>query len=146
MIHDLATVMETYSNRIPKKHRILIFLLFDHIGGLNTLFNALSAGMLIVIPHGKDPNYICELISKYRVNILPTSPTFLNLILISEANEKYNLSSLRLITYGTEPMPGDLLKRLQNAFPKVRFLQTFGTSETGIAKTSSKSPQAPFLK
>jgi acyl-coenzyme A synthetase/AMP-(fatty) acid ligase len=146
MIHDLATIMETYSNRIPKKHRILIFLLFDHIGGLNTLFSALSAGMLIVIPHGKDPNYICELISKYRVNILPTSPTFLNLILISGANEKHNLSSLRLITYGTEPMPVGLLKRLKNAFPKARFLQTFGTSETGIAKTSSKSSTSTFLK
>jgi acyl-coenzyme A synthetase/AMP-(fatty) acid ligase len=146
MIHDLAKIMETYSNRTRKKHRILIFLLFDHIGGLNTLFNALSAGMLIVIPHGKDPNYICKLISKYRVNILPTSPTFLNLILISGAREKYNLSSLRLITYGTEPMPEGLLKRLKNAFPKVRFLQTFGTSETGIAKTSSKSSTSTLLR
>lgn len=60
--------------------------------------------------------------------VLPSSPTFLNLILMKS-----------MITYGTEAMPESLLNRLKVAFPRVKFLQTFGTSETGIANTSSKS-------
>ena len=51
-----------------------------------------------------------------------------------------------MITYGTETMPESLLNRLKEAFPKVKFLQTFGTSETGIANTSSKSSNSTFMK
>jgi acyl-CoA synthetase (AMP-forming)/AMP-acid ligase II len=43
-------------------------------------------------------------------------------------------------------MPESLLKKLKGVFPKVKFLQTFGTSETGIASTSSKSSNSTFMK
>ncbi|MCI7057086.1 MAG: fatty acid--CoA ligase family protein [Selenomonas bovis] len=36
--------------------------------------------------------------------------------------------------------------KLKAAFPHVRFLQTFGTSETGIISTVSKSSTSTFLK
>ena len=58
---------------------------------------------------------------------------------MSRSYEKYDLKSIRMITYGTEAMPESLLLRLKELFPKARLLQTFGTSETGIARTSSKS-------
>jgi acyl-CoA synthetase (AMP-forming)/AMP-acid ligase II len=51
-----------------------------------------------------------------------------------------------MITYGTEAMSDTLLERLKNAFPRVKFLQTFGTSETGIATTSSLSSSSTFMK
>ena len=51
-----------------------------------------------------------------------------------------------MITYGTEPMPDSLLLKLKTAFPRVKFLQTFGTSETGISQTTSRSSDSTFLK
>jgi acyl-CoA synthetase (AMP-forming)/AMP-acid ligase II len=51
-----------------------------------------------------------------------------------------------MITYGTETMPESLLLRLKQIFSKVKFLQTFGTSETGISTTSSKSSESLFMK
>ena len=65
---------------------------------------------------------------------------------MSKADERYDLSSLRMITYGTEAMPESLLLRLKEKFPKTKFLQTFGTSETGIASASSKSSNSTFMK
>ena len=47
-----------------------------------------------------------------------------------------------MITYGTEQMQESLLFRLKKAFPKTRLLQTFGTSETGIAQTESFSSES----
>jgi acyl-coenzyme A synthetase/AMP-(fatty) acid ligase len=120
--------------------------LFDHIGGLNTLFNALSMGATVIIPDDREPDYIGSLIEKHEITLLPTSPTFLNLMLISETYKNYDLSSLKLITYGTEPMPESLLRRLRKVFPRVRFLQTYGTTETGIATTSSKSSDSLYMK
>lgn len=146
MIHNLDNLIDSYQNKKGKTFVFLIFLMFDHIGGLNTLLNCLSMGVKMVFPSNRNPEHVCALIEKYGVNVLPASPTFLNLILISQSNLNYNLSSLKMITYGTEPMPESLLLKLKETLPGVKFLQTFGTSETGISQTSSKSSSSTFIK
>lgn len=146
MVHNLDTLIDSFKDKKEKSMNMLAFLMFDHIGGLNTVFNALCMGACLIIPKIKDAKTICELIEKYKIMVLPSSPTFLNLILISEEYKNYDLSSLRMITYGTETMPQSLLLKLKEVFPKVKFLQTFGTSETGISTTSSKSSNSLFMK
>ena len=146
MIHNLDTLIDSFKDKKEKSMNMLVFLMFDHIGGLNTVFNALCMGACLIIPKIKDAKTICELIEKYKIMVLPSSPTFLNLILISQEYKNYDLSSLRMITYGTETMPESLLLKLKEVFPKVKFLQTFGTSETGISTTSSKSSNSLFMK
>jgi acyl-coenzyme A synthetase/AMP-(fatty) acid ligase len=146
MVHDLDNLMSVYLDKRIRKMTFMVFLMFDHIGGINTLFNCLATGATIVIPSKREPEEVIRLIDNYKVQILPTSPTFLNLILMSGALDKYDTSSLRLITYGTEVMQESLLKRLKQSFTRVKFLQTFGTSETGIMKSSSKSSTSTFIK
>ncbi len=146
MVHNLDTLIDSFKDKKEKSMNMLVFLMFDHIGGLNTVFNVLCMGASLIIPKIKDAKTICELIEKYKIMVLPSSPTFLNLILISQEYKNYDLSSLRMITYGTETMPQSLLLKLKATFPKVKFLQTFGTSETGISTTSSKSSNSLFMK
>ena len=146
MIHNLDNLVDSFRGKKHKNLVFLIFLMFDHIGGLNTLLSCISMGVTMVFPTKREPEHVCQLIEKYKVNILPASPTFLNLILISEAYCKFNLSSLRMITYGTEPMPESLLVKLKKILPKPKFLQTFGTSETGIMQISSKSSTSTYIK
>ncbi|MBN1226791.1 MAG: long-chain fatty acid--CoA ligase [Deltaproteobacteria bacterium] len=146
MIHDLDEFSRTYKDRKLRSLKTLVFLMFDHIGGINTIFNIFSSCATAVLPINRDPEEICKLIEEYRIHVLPTSPTFLNLIMISGAYKRHDLSSLRLIAYGTEPMPKALLDRLKEAFPKSRLLQTFGTSETGIIKTRSRSKESLCMK
>lgn len=146
MIHNLDTLMDSYGDKKQKQINMLVFLMFDHIGGINTMLNILSMNATMIIPQNRNADDICQLIEEYKIAVLPSSPTFLNLILINRSYEKYDLSSLRMITYGTETMPEGLLGRLKAVFSKVKFLQTFGTSETGIAATSSKSSSSTFMK
>lgn len=146
MIHNLDALIDTFKGKKEKRLNFLIFLMFDHIGGLNTLFNAISMGITITLPVSRDAFYICSIIEKYKVDILPTSPSFLNLMLISEAYKQFDITCLKMITYGTEPMPESLLIKLKEILPSVRFLQTFGTSETGIAAISSKSSTSTLIK
>lgn len=146
MVHDLDTLVDSYQGRKIKKLNFLVFLMFDHIGGINTLLNGLAMGAVLVIPHTRDPNEIGKLIETHKVNVLPSSPTFLNLLLIHQVVDRYDFSKLKMITYGTEPMPESLLKRLREKLPRVRFLQTFGTSETGIAQTASRSSDSLEMK
>lgn len=146
MIHDLTRLIDTYADKKSRNLAILIFLMFDHIGGINTLFTSLASGSFIVAPTNRDAIEVAALIERYKVSILPASPTFLNLLLISDAHRRHDLTSLKIITYGTEPMHESLLARLREEFPRVRFLQTFGTSETGISRSESKSSDSLFMK
>lgn len=142
-LHNFTLLLEKY--KVARKcMRTITFLLFDHIGGINTLFYTLSNGGTVVSVRSRDPEVICQAIEKHRVELLPTSPTFLNLLLISEAYRQYDLSSLKLITYGTEVMPETTLKRIREIFPKVRLQQTYGLSELGILR--SKSQDSDSLK
>jgi acyl-coenzyme A synthetase/AMP-(fatty) acid ligase len=144
MVQDLHRLLSTYESRHESDLAMLALLGFDHIGGLNTLFNTLAAGSLLAVPASRSPADVAATISRHRVAILPASPTFLNLLLA--AGHIGELSSLRVITYGTEPMPESLLARLKAAFPRVRFIQTFGTSETGITRTESPEAGSTFLR
>ena len=146
MVHDVDRLLNSFSKKSSRRRRILIFLLFDHIGGLNTLFNGLASGALIVVPSSRDTNAVGEAIQKHKVNLLPASPTFLNLLLINKTHKNFDLSSLRFVTYGTEPMPESLLLRLKEALPRTSFIQTFGTSETGISRTVSQSSQSTQIR
>jgi len=146
MVHDLMVLIRPFLVKKKKSVNFMAMLLFDHIGGLNTIFSALFSGAVLTIPADRTPFTICSEIERHHVEVLPASPTMLNLILISGAYQQFDLSSIRAITYGTEPMPEGLLIKLNQAFPRARFMQTFGTSETGISQITSKSSSSIKLR
>jgi len=73
------------------------------------------------------------------VQLLPTSPTFINLLLVSGAHRRHDLSSLEMVTYGTEVMPESTLKGFHELFPKIRLLQTYACPRWGSLRSSSRS-------
>ncbi len=144
-VHDFARLLEKFK-RPRKQLRAITFLLYDHIGGVNTLFYTLSNAGCVVTVQERTPDAVLQAIAKHRVEILPTSPTFLNLILLSEAYRRYQISTLQMITYGTEPMPESTLKRIHEIFPRTQLLQTYGLSELGILRSKSKDSCSLWVK
>ncbi len=144
-VHDFAPLLEKF--KVPRhSKRSITFPLFDHIGGVNTLlYNLSNAGCLITV-RDHSPDSVCKAIETHRAQILPTSPTFINLLLLSEAHKRYDLSSLELVTYGTEVMPESALKQFHQLFPNTRLLQTYGLSEVGILRSKSKSSDSLWVK
>jgi acyl-CoA synthetase (AMP-forming)/AMP-acid ligase II len=123
--------------------RALSFLMLDHIGGVNTLFTILCCGGLMVCPPQRDPETVCNLIQTHRVQLLPVTPTFLKMLLISGAHHWFDLSSLKVISFGTEPMPPSTLHALKGALPHVSFRQLYGLTELGILPARS-DPRDPL--
>ncbi|MCI0400485.1 MAG: fatty acid--CoA ligase family protein [Gammaproteobacteria bacterium] len=144
-VHNFLPLLEKFK---VARHslRTLSFLLFDHIGGVNTLFYSLSNGGCIVTVRDRSPEVVCRAIETHKVQLLPTSPTFINLLLLSEAYQRYDLTSLELVTYGTEVMPESTLRRFHGLFPHIRLLQTYGLSELGILRSKSKSSDSLWVK
>ena len=144
-VHDLVPLLEKFKIR-RKTLRAISFLLYDHIGGVNTMLYTLANGGCLVTVERRDPDSVLAAVEKHRVELLPTSPTFLNLMLLSEAYKRYDLSSLRIISYGTEPMPEHTLKRLHDLLPYIALQQTYGLSELGILQSKSREPDSLWVK
>lgn len=144
-LHDFSKLLNKFL--VKRKSLLTInFLLFDHWGGLNTLFHILSSDGTVVFLENRNPDYICGLIEKYKVELLPTSPTFLNMLLISRAYERHSLESLKIISYGAEPMPESVLQRLNRVFPGVKLQQTYGLIELGVLRSQSKENSSLWVK
>ena len=132
VLHDLAVLMATFSVKAGRNWRTLPLMRFDHIGGLDMAWRAIAGGQTLVKPPATiTPESVAEAIEAFRAEVLPATPSFLNLLLLSEAHLTHDLGSLRIVPYGAEPMPGGLLGRLRAALPCAEFVQRFGTSETG---------------
>lgn len=145
IVHDLSRLLVKFQQPRAAR-RTIAFLLLDHIGGINTLLHTVANGGALITPEGRSPEAVCAAIERHRAELLPTSPTFLNLLLIGEAHDRYDLSSLQLVTYGTEVMPESVLKRLGQALPGARLAQTYGLSELGILQANSRSSDSLWVK
>lgn len=126
--------------------RTISFLLFDHIGGLNTLVRTLMNGGALVVLGDRHPVTVAKAVERWAVQALVTSPTFLNLLLLSGASRQYDLSSLEVINYGTEPMPLPTLAALREVVPKARLRQSYGSTETGVISTRSESSSSNLIR
>lgn len=144
-VHDLASLLDTFR---PRRTALstFAFLLFDHLGGIRTMLHALANTVPMVATRDRSPETICTLIEGHRVELLPATPTFFNLLLLSGAHRRHDLSSLRVITYGAEPMPQSTLDRLRSAFPDVKLQQTYGMIEIGPLSTRSRADGSLWVK
>ncbi len=132
VLHDLTTLWSTIPIKDGQPWRVLPLMRFDHIGGLDMAWRAIANGQVLIAPPRElTPNAVASTISRHRVEVMPATPSFLNLLLMSEVHRSWDLGSLRVVPFGAEPMPASLLERLRAAFPYVDFVQRFGTSETG---------------
>lgn len=144
-LHDFNAVSEMFKKPM-RPWRMLSFLLFDHLGGINTLFKTFANSGCLICLEDRSLEHICEQIEKHKVEVLPTNPTLLNLLLAQEMHKRRDLSSLKIISYGTEVMPENTLKRLKAAFPDTRLKNIYGLSETGVLPTESKSDTETWIK
>ena len=145
ILHDLTHFLKRFETPRPTL-KTINFLLFDHIGGLNTLLHTLFNKGTVVAPKDRTIDSILETCAKNDVEVLPTTPTFLRMMLLSGLVPHAIPDSLKIITYGTERMDKITLNKLCKLLPNIDFRQTFGMSELGILRVKSKSRDSLYMK
>jgi long-chain acyl-CoA synthetase len=145
IIHNIDSLCYRYLEPQPPISSIC-FLLFDHMGGINTALFLLFRGGTIVHVDDRDTDSICQAIQDNSVALLPTTPSFLSQLLMGNCHKTFDLSSLKVISYGTEVMSLSVLKKLNEVFPDCRFKQTYGLSETGVFQIRSRSNDSLWFK
>ncbi|MGP3698831.1 ANL family adenylate-forming protein [Rhodobacter sp. NSM] len=143
-VHDLRRLLSKFEK--PGKDLVtLAFLLFDHIAGIDTLLYALANGSTLVCLPDRSVPAVLDRIARHGVEVLPTAPSFLNLLLLTGGADLH-LPSLRIITYGAEMMPQGLLDRVADAFPNAQLIQKYGTSELGALRSRSDGARSRWIR
>ena len=86
MIHNLDILVDSFTGKKIKKLNMLVFLMFDHIGGINTLINTLSIGAHIVLPSNRK----IQLLSYFGFDSHPINKTAM-------INKKYLIKNSNLL-------------------------------------------------
>ena len=145
ILHDFNRMVEKF--RKQRQPVVAIpFLMIDHFGGINTILAiTASLGTVVTVSDRSLPK-IGDAIARYKVELLPATPSFLTLLMASHLQKYYDLSSLKRITYGTEVMPQSTLDRLTKAFPNVVLQQTYGLSELGVLHSKSRGDGTLWMR
>jgi acyl-CoA synthetase (AMP-forming)/AMP-acid ligase II len=98
-----------------------------HAAGLMMMVYYCRGAKSIILPRF-DPELVLETIERERVTSVLFVPTMLAMILRSPRIQKFDLSSIKRIWYGTAPMPVEWLKEGIKVFGPV-FRQNYGMTE-----------------
>lgn len=120
--------------------------LFHTAGGSRVYISSLMGTHLVIRPNF-DVVDLMQQVSTHRVNLLQFVPTMMAMMLDHPQFHKFDMTSLKTLTYGASPMPPELLRRAMAAFPGVRFGQAFGMTEASpiltILPPDDHAPDGP---
>jgi long-chain acyl-CoA synthetase len=109
----------------------LLSVPFFHVTGCHsTLCATLAFGTKLVLMYRWDAERALELIERERITSFGGVPTMVWQVLESPNFAKTDTSSVQSIGYGGAPAPPELLKRINQHFPKVGAGNGYGMTET----------------
>jgi acyl-CoA synthetase (AMP-forming)/AMP-acid ligase II len=123
-----SNIRQTLGTGLIDGYSMLInFLPFFHIYGMAVLMiPALAVGATQVVLPGFDPKRFLEVIVQYRAtNLFMVPPAML---LLANAGESADLSSVRFIMSGAAPLPIDIAQRVAETYD-VEVVQGYGMTE-----------------
>jgi len=116
---------------LTSKDIMLVVMPLFHSGGLNICaVPILYQGGTAVVQSAFDPHETLALMEKHRVTAGLVVPTMLNFFLKKGGLDNFDLSSLRLLVIGGEPLPVALIEEYEKRNICIR--QVFGQTETSI--------------
>ncbi len=106
-----------------------------HIAGLQAALAAVYGGRSLAVMRQFEPEEWLTLAQENRANRAMLVPTMLKRLMDFPRFHQFDLSSLRVITYGAAPMPVPVIRQAIEEFPGVRFINAFGQTETASTIT-----------
>jgi long-chain acyl-CoA synthetase len=103
--------------------------LFHSFGQTCNMNACIAVGAMMTQIPRFDPDKALEIIDRDKVTIFQGVPTMYNAILHSDKREDFDTSTLRLCMSGGSAMPGELMKKFEEAFD-CKILEGYGLSET----------------
>jgi acyl-CoA synthetase (AMP-forming)/AMP-acid ligase II len=115
-------------------HRVMLPSPLYSAAGTAGIYCALYVGSTSVITNF-DAELALGILARERITFTNLVPTTIQRLLAREDFDRHDLSALDTLLYGGSPMPVPVLQDARRRLPRVRFRQTFASTETGTAGT-----------
>jgi acyl-CoA synthetase (AMP-forming)/AMP-acid ligase II len=118
-----------------------------HVAGITPIMSSVWGGRTLVILPQFDPELWLKAVAREKVTHSFVVPTMLKRIMEHPDFDKYDLSSLKLITYGAAPMPYEVVSKAVDVF-SCGLMNAYGQTEststmTFLGPEDHKIPREP---
>ena len=118
------------------EERNLLTVPLYHVAGIQAMLAAIYGGRTLVLMRQFEVKEWMEAIQRERATRAMLVPTMLKRVIDDPDFSKYDLSSLKVITYGAAPMPFEVIRKAIQVIPWARFINAFGQTETASTITT----------
>ncbi len=132
-----AYVLDNVEPASPEiEERNLLTVPLYHVAGIQAMLAAIYGGRTLVLMKQFEVKEWMETIQRERATRAMLVPTMLKRVIDDPDFGKYDLSSLKVITYGAAPMPFEVIHKAIGVMPWARFINAFGQTETASTITT----------
>ncbi len=133
----VSYVLENVEPASPDiEERNLLTVPLYHVAGIQAMLAAIYGGRTLVMMKQFEVKEWIETIQREKATRAMLVPTMLKRVIDDPDFDQYDLSSLKVITYGAAPMPFEVIYKAINVMPWVRFINAFGQTETASTITT----------
>jgi acyl-CoA synthetase (AMP-forming)/AMP-acid ligase II len=118
------------------EERNLLTVPLYHVAGIQAMLAAIYGGRTLVMMRQFEVKEWLEAIQREKATRAMLVPTMLKRVIDDPDFNRYNLSSLKVITYGAAPMPFEVINKAIKMMPWVKFINAFGQTETASTITA----------
>ncbi|MCX8181778.1 MAG: long-chain-fatty-acid--CoA ligase [Candidatus Methanomethyliaceae archaeon] len=133
-ISNIATLSELWE--LTDKDRLMMALPMFHVHGLGIAVHGMVyCGYTMILLERFDARKVMEGIERYKCTVFMGVPT-MYIKLLEMEDRKYDLSSMRLWTVGSAPMPVDAMEKFKERYG-FELLERYGMTETAVVIASN---------
>jgi acyl-CoA synthetase (AMP-forming)/AMP-acid ligase II len=133
----VSYVLENVEPASPDiEERNLLTVPLYHVAGIQAMLAAIYGGRTLVIMRQFEVKEWLDTIRQEKATRAMLVPTMLKRVIDDSDFNKYDLSSLKVITYGAAPMPLEVIDKAIKMMPWVKFINAFGQTETASTITA----------
>ncbi|UCH22103.1 MAG: long-chain fatty acid--CoA ligase, partial [Deltaproteobacteria bacterium] len=127
----ISYVLENVEPANPEiEERNLLTVPLYHVAGMQAVLAGAYGGRTLVLMRQFEVKEWLQTVQEERVTRAMLVPTMLKWIVDDPEFHDYDLSSLKVITYGAASMPLSVIQKAIAEMPAVRFINAFGQTET----------------
>jgi acyl-CoA synthetase (AMP-forming)/AMP-acid ligase II len=118
------------------EERNLLTVPLYHVAGMQGMLAAIYGGRTLVMMRQFEVKEWLETVQREKATRAMLVPTMLKMVIDYPDFAKYDLSSLKVITYGAASMPFEVINKAIRVMPRVQFINAFGQTETASTITA----------
>jgi acyl-CoA synthetase (AMP-forming)/AMP-acid ligase II len=101
-----------------------------HVAGMQAMVAGIYGGRTLVLMRQFEVKDWLETVQREQATRVMLVPTMLKRVIDDPDFQRYNLKSLKIMTYGAAPMPLEVIQKAIRLMPWVQFINAFGQTET----------------